>query len=66
MFFLDKAADGTLMLINYKILLSTNVPYAALSRKNILPEDGRTVAAKTCRPVYKCNSSVVGFTNKSA
>jgi hypothetical protein len=47
-------------------LISTHVPYAALSRKNILPENGRIVAAETCRRVYKCIRGVAGFINKLA
>jgi hypothetical protein len=34
-----------------QILVTTNVPYAHLSRKNILPEDGRVVVAETWQSV---------------
>jgi hypothetical protein len=43
-----------------------HVPYAALLRKNILPEDGRMVAPETRQRVHKCNCAVVGFNNKYA
>jgi hypothetical protein len=47
------------------MLINTNVPYAALSRrKNIIPEDGRIVTGEICRRVYKCNCAVVGFVKK--
>jgi hypothetical protein len=48
----------------FKGLISTDVPYAALLRKYILPEDGRIVTVETCRTLYKCNCAVVGFIDK--
>jgi hypothetical protein len=53
----------------FKGLININKHYSTICcfvKKNILPEDGRIVAAETCRRVYKFNCAVVGFINKFA
>jgi hypothetical protein len=34
-----------------------------MATKNILPEDGRIIAAEICRRLYKYSYAVVGFVN---